>query len=437
MCRDFLVCSEGFYESGGICVPIPDCGVGNVWNGSACEPIPDPPLCNPPKVIIGDQCMLPPDPDDPCPAPNVLVDGMCVPPCPSGLSRIEGVCKCPEGKVYIDGQCKDPECNHPLGTLLGGEGQYTSASYDGGLFCYSPCVVYPSFSGRDPISGQWFANGPLFSTGAACTGSGNGPTGGGPEDPSNPGGGDPPPPEEPPKSCPKGRCPGSVNGTMVCVPCSDTSSSSSGSTSPGGTNPGDGSGGTGGQPGTGNGEGTSTSTQTHCKDGKCTTTTTTTTTDGEGNQSQATETKEETKEDFCTQNPKSPHCVEGSFGGACDAGFSCEGDPVACATAKAANEQACMLKVDPANTILGIGNNALGGGNGEDHPRGLTVTHDIGVLDQTNPWGGSCPGDIQVPVMGITVTIPLSELCTALQAMGAIAVAFTLMAAAFIVVKGT
>lgn len=435
------VCQSGFYEDGNQCTPIPDCGVGNVWNGSACEPIPDPPLCNPPKVIIGDQCILPPDPDDPCPPPNVLQpDGSCVPPCPSGLSRIDGVCKCPEGKAYIDGQCKDPECNHPLGTDLGYDGQqFTSSTYDGGMFCHGSCVVYPTFAGRDPVSGKWFANGPLTSTGVACTGTGTGglPPG---EDPTNPNPGDPPPPEEPPKSCSKGRCPGTVNGVTVCVPCSDTSSSSSGSSSPGGTIPGNGADGTGGpgQPGGPPGS-SSTSTSTTCKDGKCTTTKTTNTT-GEDGQSvdTQTETEEETKEDFCTENPKSPHCLEGSFGGSCDGGFTCEGDAVQCAIAQQQHLRMCKLFDDHSSAEAQLYESLKGKVGNQTVDLEGNATFDFGPtsIDTSSTIGASCIQDMNVTVMGSSITIKLSSVCQYLEMLGNVLMALSFLLGARIVIRG-
>ena len=435
-------CDTGFYEDAGQCKPVPDCGVGQYWNGSSCEPIPDPPLCNPPKVIIGDQCMLPPDPDDPCPPPNVLQpDGSCLPPCPSGLSRIDGVCKCPVGKVYVDGQCKDPECNHPLGTDLGYDGQqFTSANYGGGTFCHGSCVVYPSFAGRDPVSGKWFANGPLTSTGVACSGtSGSGglPPG---EDPTNPNPGDPPPPEEPPKSCAKGRCPGTVNGVTVCVPCSDTSSTSSGGSSPGGSIPGNGADGTGGpgQPGGPPGS-SSTSTSTTCKDGKCTTTTTTNTTGEDGQAVDTkTETKEETKEDFCTENPKSPHCVEGSFGGSCEGGFTCEGDAVQCAIAQQQHLRMCKLFDDHSSAEAQLYESLKGkeGNQTGDLPGNVTFDFGPASIDTSSTIGASCIQDMNISVMGSSITIKLSSVCQYLEMLGNVLMALSFLLGARIVIRG-
>jgi len=47
------------------------------------------------------------------------------------------------------------------------------------------------------------------------------------------------------------------------------------------------------------------------------------------------------------------------------------------------------------------------------------------------------PSDIPIDVMGQSFSIPLSHACDGLRAMGQIAVAFSLVAAAFIVFGGT
>lgn len=105
-------------------------------------------------------------------------------------------------------------------------------------------------------------------------------------------------------------------------------------------------------------ETTSNTSVTCAGDGSCTTTTTTTTTviNADGSKG-ATDTKTESttkagggdgsgsgldkSDPFCVENPSSPMCKQGKFGGSCDSGFTCEGDPAACASAKALQEQKC------------------------------------------------------------------------------------------------
>ncbi|MDX9943770.1 MAG: hypothetical protein RBS35_03140 [Azonexus sp.] len=112
-----------------------------------------------------------------------------------------------------------------------------------------------------------------------------------------------------------------------------------------------------------NSDGTKTETKTNSSvscsgDGSCTTTTTTTTTtiNSDGSRG-ATDTKTESttkagggngngagldkSDPFCVQNPASPMCKEGAFSGSCSSGFTCDGDPAACASAKALQEHKC------------------------------------------------------------------------------------------------
>jgi len=396
------VCDSGYQENGGLCTPIP-------------------PVCSPPNLLVGGIC-TPPPPD--CVSPQVLIDGTCQAPPP-------------------------PECNIPLGSPTNtSSAQFTRPGYGGGMACFQQCISYPSFSGRSP-EGQYFAHGPWTSTGVVCSGSGNGSSPpppsdpadpGSPPDPSSPPDPDPPPVQPPPDQCKVGQCPGSVNGTFVCVPCSNTTSNNTtnNNTTNNTTNP-DGSPADPTSPSNGTSpNGTTNSTKnetTKCVDGKCTTATTTTTTNPDGTTTVKTDKKEESKDDFCTQKPKSPLCLEGTFGGACAGGWSCTGDAVQCATAKAVNDQACALKVDPANSVLGVGNSALGGGNGTGHPLDSITDVDVGTLNQTNPWGAGCPADKHLATfMGEAITLPLSSACGVFQTMGNLLVGFALLAGAFIVV---
>lgn len=130
-------------------------------------------------------------------------------------------------------------------------------------------------------------------------------------------------------------------------------------------------------------------------------------------------------------------CIEGSFGGACGS-FTCSGDAVQCATAKASNELLCSLKVDPTNSIVQAGLAAMNGGQGEGHPRASISDVSVGSLDQSNPWGSTCPSNQTLGVfMGKAVVLPLSSACGTFQAMGALLVGVALLAGAFIVVRGS
>lgn len=398
------------------------CPPNSTLEGGSCQ-------CNSGYQVSGGNTSCLPIPPPPCEPPNVITDGVCGPPPPP-----------------------PPECKIPLGSVSNGStAQYTGAGYGGGMGCFQQCISYPSFSGRSP-EGKYFAHGPWTSTGATCSGTGSGSSPPPPSDPTDPGSPpadpaappdpDPPPLPPAPDQCKVGTCPGSVNGTTVCVPCSNTTSNStnksnstSNKTNPDGTpnNDPDPSNPSGGSP---NGTTNSTSTNTtKCVGGKCTTDTKTTTTNPDGTTTTKTDKKEETQEDFCTKNPKSPLCVEGTFGGACSGGFACTGDAVQCATAKATNDLACSLKADASDPLVLTGNGSMTGNNPSDHPLSLKTDLDVGSLNQSNPWGAGCPSDkVLTTFMGEAIVVPLSSACGTFQAMGNVLVGLALLAGSFIVV---
>ena len=232
--------------------------------------------------------------------------------------------------------------------------------------------------------------------------------------------------------CDAGTCPGTVNGQSVCVACSSsrentkTKDSSTEVSTPA-------SGASSATSSTSSGSST-----TKCEGDKCTTTTTTTTTNPDGSKTDKTSTKEQPKSDFCTDNPRSAICKEGgTWGGSCGA-FSCDGDAVTCAIAQASWKSACALDIEPTDSKVQAGNTALSGG---DRPAGHPGNNPSSSLftanlDQTNPYGSTCPADIPLNVMGNVVSIPLSSACDTFKFMGQVAVAFTLLAAAFVIFGG-
>lgn len=227
-------------------------------------------------------------------------------------------------------------------------------------------------------------------------------------------------PDPPAGVCPKGTCPGTINGVQTCVPCSDSASVATATSTSSTTS------------GTGTSTVTTTSTvvtttKTVCSGADCTTSVVTTTPT-----STATTTATVPKEAFCKENPKHPSCAEaGTFGGVCGA-FTCTGDAVQCATAKAINESKCLL--DPGTGLDAV-KTALAGGT---FGTALQVRNKVvGQFDQTNPLGNaSCPADQTLNLLGAQVVIPLATACPSLQAMGNLIVAFALIAATIFVVKG-
>ena len=239
------------------------------------------------------------------------------------------------------------------------------------------------------------------------------------------------------KQCAAGTCPGTVNGQSVCVPCDKTkqTESSSSSTSASTTA----SGATSSTTTTGSERGTS---RTECKDGQCTTTTTTTSTGADGDKTDKTTTTSEPQSDYCTRNPKADVCkgTESTWGGSCGA-FTCDGDAVQCAQAKAGWELACGLKVDETNPLIGVGQQATAGGDRPaDHPgnQANTIALDLSSRLSSVPLfgaSGDCIADKAFTFMGKGYTLPWSKWCPYLNILGSAFLAACYLAAAFIIFR--
>jgi hypothetical protein len=191
--------------------------------------------------------------------------------------------------------------------------------------------------------------------------------------------------------------------------------------------------------------GTTTETTTEkssCIGSKCTTEKTITTTAPDGTSTSKTETKDESKDDFCKTNPRSPQCITSSFSGSCGAIPSCSGDAIQCAIATDQIRRNCqMLEPDAdANSVV---NKALAGTDGinaEAMKASATVVN-VGTFNQAGrSWSRSCPAD---PVIALTFlpnapswTIPFSRACGPLGLLANAAVAITLLGCLVFCVRG-
>lgn len=319
----------------------------------------------------------------------------------------------------------DTSCEGKAGKPYGAAGQEasitTSSKTPPSTMCSGGCTYKfaSSFSGSK--NGQWTHTGDAswsVATGGSCSSSGDG-------------GGDGPP-QPRPDPIPAGKCPGTVNGVAVVVPCdrnvtsSDkaASSASSSASSPDGSTP-----------------NSSTETkETECSGGRCSTTTTTRTNKEDGTTETKSETKEQPKTDFCAENPKSMQCKEdedSSIGGACSS-VTCSGDAIQCAIAKEQAKRNCELF--DANDASARGMSAAAAGDQPgDHPRNnVTEVAMGGGFDQTPLIAGSCPGDVTVPMPGgRSVAISFSQLCTPAAWLGNLLVGITALACLGIVFKGS
>lgn len=318
----------------------------------------------------------------------------------------------------------------PAGTVEGDSGNAYEASSINPTICIGTgsqgCVWKPG--GTVPAvcaNGKCYQWGPFTATGASCDPSSTVP--GAPQSAASA-------PPEATNCVAKGQCPGSVNGTSVCVPCTSksqesvtSSASAASSAASGASSP------------TTSGESGTTTTKTECTGSECTTTTTTSTQKSDGSSEQKSSTKTEPMTDFCAANPKAAVCKgddESQWGGACAGGFTCKGDAVQCAQAQAGYDLSCAAKTDPNNPTVMAGNAAINAGDRPPgHPALEPEMFDVqGSLDVTNPFGSSCPSDIQISVIGTSVAIPLSGACDVLRVLGFVAVAFSLLGAGRLVV---
>ena len=150
--------------------------------------------------------------------------------------------------------------------------------------------------------------------------------------------------------------------------------------------------------------------KTTCKGNTCTTEKTTTNTTTNNTSSSSTTTKTESKEDYCKANANAAQCKgdgkddeekEGSFGGSCQSGFTCEGDALQCAQLKEQHKRNCetMEKDTDANSLT---NKAL---NGTDDKSAEALKASAGQVnvatsfDQSGfGWSRSCPSDTRIPL---------------------------------------
>lgn len=211
-----------------------------------------------------------------------------------------------------------------------------------------------------------------------------------PNDPNKPPGAD----DGKPSSCPSGRCP-SKYVKDLCIPC-ETGTKPDGST-------------------------------VTCVGANCTITKP----DGT--------TEDKDKATFCEENPDSPLCVKGEFGGSCSAGFQCKGDAIQCSIAQEQHRRSCAM-FDQPSPESELYNAEKAKGRDRDVTLSLPGNETVNVanqLSQQNLLGAaSCISDLSVTVWGAEVVLPFSKICPALEYLGWILVAVASLAA-FRIVSGT
>jgi len=227
-------------------------------------------------------------------------------------------------------------------------------------------------------------------------------------------------------SCPNGTT-GTVNGITTCVPYDPllnviesvkTTVTSGTSTTPSGTTP----------------TTSTTTTTTTCDAGQCTTSETKATSTGGVNSTDA-KSINTTQSEFCKDHPTDPQCAsQSAFGGSCSTAFTCNGDAIMCAVARAAHGQLCELtKTSTESALYDTSKASPSTGIGTE-----TVAIGQGSFDLSNALGVSatCIVDKDVVIMGQTVSIGFGQVCTALEMLGALLMSVSLLLAVRIVTRG-
>jgi hypothetical protein len=246
-----------------------------------------------------------------------------------------------------------------------------------------------------------------------------------------------------PDEC-KGGAYGQVNGINTCIPYDPNknvveSTKATNQTVTGTVTPST----PGGTGTTSTGTTTTTTTEgTKCDGGQCTTTQNGTKANADGTTTTFTTTTTMTMSDYCKDHPTEELCKaadKGSFTGSCSSGFSCSGDAVQCAQARAAYDLKCTL-VDGPNGSSSV-EKALYEASAGATGTGI-VTSAVALssssFDQSNALGvgASCALDKTITVRGTVVTLPFSQVCSSLAMMGNVLLAVGFLLAIRIVGRG-
>jgi len=215
-----------------------------------------------------------------------------------------------------------------------------------------------------------------------------------------------------PTPCKPGTFSGTVNGVSVCVPpTGDKPVSTNDETKT--TNP--------------DGSTTTKTKETSCDGANCTTTTTTTTVPAGGGAGQtSTEKQEKPQKAFCEENPTLSICKSGSFGGSCDAGFSCDGDALQCSIAREQHQRNCQMfdKSSAESSLYDVEKGKTGDQTAE-LPGSTSVALSGASFSQAPVFVSQGLSDLTLTVAGNTVIVEMTRLNEWLEILGLIAVAVT------------
>ena len=150
--------------------------------------------------------------------------------------------------------------------------------------------------------------------------------------------------------------------------------------------------------------------------------------------------EEKPQDQFCAENPDSPLCVKGEFGGTCGAGFTCKGDAIQCAIAREQHQRNCKLFDEktshPAYQAAVDGTDE----QSADKLKGKAEQISVGTnFDQSGfGWAKGCPADPEIALGFVqqSFTIPFSRICGPLEALSLAGVGITLLGCMVWVIGG-
>lgn len=375
-----------------------------------------------------------------CPANADKADTQCT--CKAGFTQVQtnGIYSCNDANA----QAKVEECASKAGTLKpGGPYAFESPNPDAEIYICGDfatpsgaisCTirVRSTVSVRIPPNTLYGLAGNGYYTGSTCTTDPN--ATGGTSSSVKPGGTDLTGKETggtgtQVSECPDGQVPGKINGQTLCYTPSPsdtvTKSDTQSQTVTAGTST----------------SVTTTSSSSVCDQGKCTVTTVVTkdgsvTTDvrsctaGTAGCAPGTASGGGGGGGSGKENP-------GSWAGSCGSAPACAGDAVACAVAKSTFETNCALTKDSAEKALYDQKKGLTGNLTGSLPGNESIAISSSSFDMTDAIGGaSCIPDLSITVMAQTISLPFSQICQWLAALGNVLVAVSLLTAGRIVVRG-
>lgn len=342
----------------------------------------------------------------------------------AGILTCTGTPSCPTGQTFIGGACVD-NCNQYKGQTV--QVALNCATADTSVVCMpNNCVANlgSSVTIFDKTKQCRYGTADGVYSGVTCNG----------QTPStalsNPTNANPPPTDSPEAKCVKnGQSFGTVNGQVVCVSAGTAGSPPINQTSTTTTQ-------TDTRDANGNLKSTAATTQTAAvsSDGQqVVKTTQTKNPDG----TVTTETKQQDFNQFCVENPNNKICksseTESKFTGTCASSFACEGDAVQCAMALKQHQVYCeAVADDPTRTAFTDDVAATTGQKLSDWIPQSIVNIPTDLTGQ-KLLSSACLADMTFPIVGQSITLPLSKLCPALEFCGTVVKLFSYLFSAIII----